>query len=67
MLLEAEGQTLGVDFDSAAQFVAMESIFDANSSENIFKLSAQGGDISQLLPKQFEMNDLAEDLWEAFY
>lgn len=67
MLLEAKGETLSVDFDSAAQFLAMESIYNANSSENIFKLSAQGGDISQLLPKQFERNDLAEDLWEAFY
>lgn len=56
-----------LDLDAAAEFLEMESVYDINSEDNIFKRSAEGADITKLVVKQFEMNDLAEDLWEAIY
>jgi hypothetical protein len=56
-----------VDLDDAVEFLTMESIYDCNSENNIFKALSEGRIIAELLPKQFEMNDLAEELFEKMY
>jgi ankyrin repeat protein len=56
---------LDVDLDDAVEFLTMESIYDCSSENNIFKASLEGRNIAELLPKQFEMNDLAEELFKT--
>jgi ankyrin repeat protein len=56
-----------VGLDDAVEFLTMESIYDYNSEINVFKASSEGRIIAELLPKQFEMNDLAEELFEKMY
>jgi len=59
--------SLDVDLDDAVEFLTMESIYDFSSEDNIFKASLEGRNIAELLPKQFEMNDLAEELFKTIY
>jgi Ankyrin repeats (3 copies)/Ankyrin repeats (many copies) len=59
--------SLDVDLDDAVEFLTMESIYDFSSEDNIFKASLEGRNIAKLLPKQFEMNDLAEELFKTIY
>jgi len=59
--------SIEVDLDDVVEFLTMESIYDYSSEENIFKASAEGRNIAELLPKQFAMNGLAEELFEKIY
>jgi ankyrin repeat protein len=63
--LESVG--LDIDQDDAVEFLTMDSIYDIKSEDNIFKALLEGGNIAELLTKQFEMNDLGEELFEAIY
>jgi ankyrin repeat protein len=58
---------LDVDLDDAVEFLTMESIYDFGSEDNIFKASLERRNIAELLPKQFEMNDLADELFKTIY
>ncbi|KAF4465923.1 NB-ARC domain-containing protein [Fusarium albosuccineum] len=64
--LETKGDSMPADLDSTARFLGMESIYNPNSSENVFNMSGEEA-MARLLAKQFEINDLAEDIWEAVY
>jgi len=60
-------ERLPIDLDEAVEFLTMESIYDKESSENVFKAAKEDQSFVDLLPKQLAMNDLAEELWETMY
>jgi ankyrin repeat protein len=64
---EQKQQGLDFDLDDAVEFLTMESIYDYNSENNIFKAPLEGRSVAELLLKQFEMNDLAQELFEKIY
>jgi hypothetical protein len=67
-LARSQGSTcLDIILDDAVNFLTMESIYDSNSEENIFKALLEGRNIDDLLLKQSEMNNLAEDLFDTMY
>ncbi|KAJ3532658.1 hypothetical protein NM208_g8343 [Fusarium decemcellulare] len=64
--LEMKGESMPTDLDCTARFLGMESIYNPNSPDNVFNFSGEEA-MARLLAKQFELNDLAEDIWEAVY
>ncbi|KAF5004703.1 hypothetical protein FDECE_8814 [Fusarium decemcellulare] len=64
--LEMKGESMRADLDSTARFLGMESIYNPSSLDNVFNFSGEEA-MARLLAKQFELNDLAEDIWEAVY
>lgn len=65
--LRGEDTPPGISIDDVVLFLEMQSIFDRRSEVNIFKTSADGGSIAELLPRQFAMDDLAEELWDSIF